>query len=156
MKTNEAVQAGPAGKVPPSITAVELRRHLGAGENPTLVDVREAGPFAARHIAGSIHSPDSQTTALVRKMQVIGRAVLVCEDGRVSAMVARTLGFCGFREVAFLEGGLAAWVSVGGALVETTRSGFEHELPRPEPPLPPPAPKPGFAASLVFALLGRR
>jgi rhodanese-related sulfurtransferase len=156
MKTNEAARSAPAGKVPPSITAVELRRHLGAGEKPTLVDVREAGPFAARHIAGSIHSPDSQTTALVKKLQSLARAVLVCEDGRVSAMVARTLGFCGFREVAFLEGGLEAWVSVGGALVETTRSGFEHELPRPEPPEPAPAPKPGFAASLFSVLLGRR
>jgi rhodanese-related sulfurtransferase len=156
MKNNEGVRPGPAGIVPPSITAVELRRHIGTGEKPTLVDVREAGPFAARHIAGSIHSPDSQTTALVRKMQTLKRALLVCEDGRVSAMVARTLGFCGFHEVAYLEGGLEAWSAVGGVLVETTRSGFEHELPRPEPPEPAPAPKPGFAASFFSVLLGRR
>lgn len=135
MKKNQTTLAKPA----PAITAIELLRHLGAGESISLVDVRETEPFHARHIGGSVNAPDSQTTALVRKVQAMKRAVLVCEDGRLSAMVARTLGFCGFRDLAILEGGLQAWVAAGGALCETTRSGFEHELPPPESvdPAPP-------------------
>lgn len=136
MKTNETTPR----KAATTITAAELLRHLGAGEQIAVVDVRETGPFIGRHIGGSISAPDSLTTALVRKMQVLKRAVLVCEDGRLSAMVARTLGFCGFKDLAILEGGLQAWVAAGGALSETTRSGFEHELPSPEP-AEPPAPK---------------
>lgn len=132
MKTSETTSAGRA--LPPSVASADLRRHIAQGETPTLVDVREREAFVARHIAGSVHAPDSQTTGLVKKVQTLGRAVLICEDGRHSAMVARTLGFCGFREIAYLEGGLAAWTAAGGGLVYTTRSGFEHELPPPDAP----------------------
>src|SRR5204863_9892372 len=117
------------------------------GARPSLVDVREAAAFHARHIAGSLHAPDSQTTALVRKLQTLESVVLVCDDGRLSSMVARTLGFCGFHDVGFLEGGLASWVAAGGVLVETTRSGFEHEIPLiPDVREATPPPKPGLVA----------
>jgi hypothetical protein len=42
--------------------------------------------------------------------------------------VARTLGFVKINSVAYLEGGINAFAAAGGKLVETTRSGFEHEL----------------------------
>ena len=71
-----------------------------------------------------------------------GAGTLVCNDGKVSALVARTLGFCKINTASYLEGGLAAWAAAGGKLVETTRSGFEHELPPPPPPGPPPDPAP--------------
>ncbi|MBI3858595.1 MAG: rhodanese-like domain-containing protein [Planctomycetes bacterium] len=149
MNTSEAPRPGSAAKMPPSITTAELMRHLGAGEKIHLVDVREPAPFGVRHIAGSLNAPDSQTTALVKKLQTLGKAVLLCQDGRQSAMVVRTLGFCGFRTLAFLEGGISAWAAAGGKLAETTRTeGFERELPRePEPPSAPP-PRPGLLAAL--------
>jgi len=115
-------------KPPTPMCAIELRLRLADGDAPTLVDVREAAAYHARHIAGSVHAPDSQTTALVKKMQLIPSAILVCDDGRASALVARTLSFCGFTDLVYLDGGLAAWVKAGGFLVETTRSGFEHVI----------------------------
>ena len=127
-------------KPPPSITAVELRLLFHSGEQVTLVDVREPAIYAARHLPGSINAPDSQTTALVKKMQTIGRAVIVCGNGRTSAQVARTLGFCGFRSLTYLEGGVDAWEAAGGTMAETTRSGFERILPRDSDPLPPARP----------------
>src|SRR5258708_10866346 len=106
MKSEPQLRPSRTAKAPRSIGAVELRLRLADGEAPSLVDVREAPAFHARHIAGSHHAPDSQTTALVRKMQSLKSAVLVCEDGRASSMVARTLGFCGFNDLVYLECGL--------------------------------------------------
>lgn len=119
-------------KPPAAVTVAGLMLQIGAGKAPALLDVREPAVFHPRHIAGSQNAPDSQTTALVRKLQTLDRAVLVCSDGRLSAMVARTLGFCKINAVTYLEGGIQAWAAAGGSLVETTRSGFEHEL-APEP-----------------------
>lgn len=130
---------------PPKMTAVELRLALHAKEEITLVDVRDHTAFVPRHLPGSINAPDSQTTALVKKMQTISRALLICENGRTSSLVARTLGFVGFRAIAYLEGGIEAWVAAGGPLAETTRSGFERILPRETEP----EEKPGFLARLL-------
>jgi len=132
-------------KPPTAVTVAELMVLIGAGTPPALVDVREPSLFHPKHIAGSQNAPDSQTTALVRKLQTLEKAVLVCNDGRLSSMVARTLGFCKINSVAFLDGGIDAWGAAGGKLVETTRSGFEHELappPKDEEPAPPKGPSP--------------
>lgn len=131
-------------KAPESVRAFELIRQLRDGTAPVILDVREAAAFNAGHIPGSVHAPDSQTTALVKKLQTIKSAVLVCDQGKVSAMVRRTLGFCGFHAVSYLDGGLKAWVAAGGDLMEITRSGAERalelpeadEAPRPAPPSP--------------------
>lgn len=135
-------------KPPPKMTAVELRLLLHAREEITIVDVREPGAFLARHLPGAVNAPDSQTTALVKKMQTFARAVLICGNGRASALVARTLAFCGFRAVCYLEGGMDAWVAAGGGLAETTRSGFE----RPISQAPEPDPKPNLLNRLFAAL----
>ena len=124
------------------MSVADLMVLLGANSLPPLIDVREPAQFHPRHIAGSQNCPDSQTTALVKKLQTLEKAVLICNDGKVSALVARTLGFCKINTASYLEGGLTAWTAAGGKLVETTRSGFEHELPPPAPPEPPPEPAP--------------
>jgi rhodanese-related sulfurtransferase len=130
MKMLDAGRPSAIHRPPPTMTAVELRLVLHAHEEITIVDVRDHAAFVPRHLPGSINCPDSQTTALVKRMQTISRAVLVCDNGRASSLVARTLGFVGFREIASLEGGIEAWVAAGGQLAETTRSGFERILPR--------------------------
>ena len=139
-------------KPPPKMTVVELKLILHSREAITLVDVREPGVFHARHLPGSVNAPDSQTTALVKKMQTFSRAVLICENGRTSSLVARTLGFCGFRAVAYLEGGIEAWTASGGGLMETTRSGFEHAI----TPAPQEEARPGLLDRLFNALTSVR
>jgi len=118
-------------KPPTAMTVADLMLLIGAKTPPPVIDVREPAQFHPRHLAGALNCPDSQTTALVKKLQTLEKAVLVCNDGKMSSLVARTLGFCKINAVCYLEGGLAAWAAAGGKLVETTRSGFEHEL---EPP----------------------
>jgi phage shock protein E len=144
MNADRATPAGSPARARESISPVDLLRQIEEGSAPAILDVREAGPFQAGHIAGALHAPDSLTTALVRKVQALDRAVLVCDTGKVSAMVRRTLGFCGFHAVSYLEGGLRGWIAAGGGLVEITRSGAERALdlpddvddraPRPAPP----------------------
>jgi len=141
MNMKEVGRPSSIHKPPPSMTAVELRLLLHAGEKITIVDVREPAAFVPRHLPGSINSPDSQTTALVKRMQTIDRAVIVCENGRASALVVRTLAFCGFRELAYLEGGMEAWTAAGCGLAETTRSGFERLIPKDDPFAEPPKPR---------------
>jgi rhodanese-related sulfurtransferase len=102
-----------------------------ARKAPALLDVREPAQFHPRHLRGSLNCPESQATALVRRVQTLEKAVLICEDGSRSSLVTRTLGFCKLPSIAYLEGGLEAWTAVGGLLVETTRAGLEHELPPP-------------------------
>jgi rhodanese-related sulfurtransferase len=113
---------------PPEISAKELRRALWSKTAPSIFDVRNESAFRTGHLASSINAPDSRTTTLVKRVQEAERVVLVCDDGRVSAMVARTLGVCGFPDVAYLKGGLRAWLTEGGDLMETTRSGNERPV----------------------------
>jgi len=121
---------------PPEISARNLRELLWTTTAVKVLDVREEAAFRPRHLPNSVNAPDSRTTTLIKKVQEAGRVVLVCEDGRLSALVARTLGVCGFPDVAFLSGGIKAWVEAGGTLMETTRSGNELVAAPPEDPKP--------------------
>jgi 3-mercaptopyruvate sulfurtransferase SseA len=58
------------------------------------------------------------------------QVLLVRDDGRMSAMVARTLKFAGIADPLYLSGGLQAWAAQGGALLETSSTGQEHRIPR--------------------------
>jgi rhodanese-related sulfurtransferase len=128
MNQERPAPVGSGIKAPESIRPLELMRQLREGTAPVILDVREAPAFGAGHLPGSLHAPDSQTTALVKKLQTVPRAILVCDNGTLSSMVRRTLGFCGFHAVSYLEGGLKAWVAAGGPLMEITRSGGERAL----------------------------
>lgn len=113
--------------------ADDLRRRAAVGCAPAIVDVRnDVEAFFARHIQTSLHIQESRTTALVQALQRFNGAVLVCDDGRLSSMVCRTVGFCGFENVFYLEGGLKAWEEVGGPLVQTRPTGRESRIVRPE------------------------
>lgn len=120
---------------PAQVSAASLMAQIGAGNAPALVDVRDPKLFHPRHLPGSQNAPDSQTTALIKKLQTLPRAILICDDGKLSAVVCRTLGFCKITSVSYLDGGINAWAAAGGKLAETTRSGFEHEIqPLPKDP----------------------
>src|SRR3954470_5003517 len=78
---------------PPAFVGVEeLRALLRAKAAPALLDVREPAQFHPRHLRGSLNCPESQATALVLRVQALGKAVLICEDGSRSSVVTRTLG----------------------------------------------------------------
>jgi len=113
---------------PPTLDAKELKDLCGTFLRPTILDVREESLFQAGHLEGSVNAPEGNTTALLGKVAKASKVLLVCNDGHLSATVARMLGVCGYPEVTYLKGGLKAWKEAGLCLLETTRRGEERRL----------------------------
>jgi rhodanese-related sulfurtransferase len=89
-------------------------------EDALLVDVSAAADFEKGHIAGaknvqmSQFDADNKVLAKVRELPV----ALVCRTGTVSAEAARKLAKAGFKQVYWLDGGLAAWQAASLPLVK--------------------------------------
>ena len=93
-----------------SIAVASLKARIASGAPLTLLDVRSPEEFELEHIPGAINIPvDTLTGALDRVPR--GRPVVtVCAKGHGrSRGAAATLSAAGLPDVAFLEGGLAAW-----------------------------------------------
>ncbi len=115
------------------MSVAELKRDLPVGAAPRILDVRELEAFEKGHLADSTHCPDSAPAGLVFLAERHPRVLLVCDDGRMSAMVARTLKFAGIADPLYLAGGLKAWAAEGGPLYETSETGQEHRVVRETP-----------------------
>ena len=89
-------------------------------QDALLVDVSAAADFEKGHIAGaknvqmSQFDADNKILARVRDMPV----ALVCRTGTVSAEAARKLVKAGFKQVHWLDGGIAAWQQASLPLVK--------------------------------------
>ncbi len=125
----------------------ELACWIRENRAPLLVDVREAGAWAAGHVPGSVNLPDSDTVALVRRLSIADTAILICDDAEMSAMVARTLDYCGLTRVSYLDGGLTAWTGCGLPVARATSK--QKCLTPPSQPSPAP---PVFPTDLRAAL----
>ena len=93
------------------IGPAELKRMLDAGEDFTLIDVREADEQAKGTIPGTVKLPrgilerdiDQVTTDKERKI------VLYCGGGFRSALAAVNLKKMGYRNVISMDGGWRGW-----------------------------------------------
>lgn len=75
-----------------------------------VVDVRDAGSFAAGHIIDALHVPAEQLDAAADKRLKKNRpVVVVCESGANSGRCVAPLRKAGFDQAFSLRGGLAAW-----------------------------------------------
>jgi rhodanese-related sulfurtransferase len=89
-------------------------------EDALLVDVSAAADFEKGHIAGaknvqmSQFDADNKVLAKVRELPV----AVVCRTGTTSADAARKLAKAGFKQVHWLDGGIAAWVQAQLPLVK--------------------------------------
>lgn len=106
----------------------QLRRAVDLGLPIAILDVRETDPFVQGHLPRSIHTPDSDAAGLAREVRRHRQLVLVCADGRQSAMVARTLKFSALAEAMYLVGGVKAWADADAPLFETSTTGQEHRV----------------------------
>jgi rhodanese-related sulfurtransferase len=124
-----------------AIDAAALAVRLAAADAHALIDVREPGEAERGHILGATCVPrrliEFRLFELVRDRAT---AITVCDDdtGR-AALAAATLVRLGYRNVAFLRGGIAAWKAAGhrlatGTNVPSKRYGEavegEHDVPR--------------------------
>ena len=89
-------------------------------QDALLVDVSAAADFEKGHIAGaknvqmSQFDADNKVLARVRELPV----ALVCRTGTVSTEAARKLVKAGFKQVHWLDGGIAAWTGAQLPLVK--------------------------------------
>ena len=92
-----------------TITAVELKSKLDAGENPVLLDVRESWEFETCHIDGSINISMSKVQQMIDELKADDETIVICHHGMRSYQVASYLEGNGFNQIANLEGGVDAW-----------------------------------------------
>jgi rhodanese-related sulfurtransferase len=101
------------------VTPAELKAMLRAGRSDgaelALLDVREEGRFAARHLLFAVPLPLSRLELRIRALvpRLGTRVVLVDDDDGLAARAADKLAAWGYTDVALLEGGNAAWQAAG-------------------------------------------
>ncbi|MEO7727010.1 MAG: rhodanese-like domain-containing protein [Burkholderiales bacterium] len=98
-----------------AVTAQKLKRMLHDGGEIAVLDVREEGMFAKRHMLLACTAPLSQlelrAPLLVPRRSA--RVVLVDDDGGVAQRAFDVLTRHGYTNVSVLEGGVAAWAAAG-------------------------------------------
>lgn len=93
-----------------AITPAQLT-HLINRENALVVDVSAIADFEKGHILGAKHvamsqfDPENKVLAKVKDLPV----AVVCRNGLTSDGAAKRLAKAGFKQVYWLDGGVAAW-----------------------------------------------
>jgi rhodanese-related sulfurtransferase len=97
------------------IDARQLKAQLHDGGEIAVLDAREEGIFARRHLLLAACVPLSRLELLVDDLVPRrGARVVWCDDGDRSALpAAQRLAALGYQEVAVLDGGIAAWEAAG-------------------------------------------
>ena len=95
-----------------SITPLELKVRLEAGDRPILLDVREPWEFDVARIEGSRLIPMGELPERFSELDLAAETVVICHHGSRSAYVARALSEAGFARVHNLQGGLDAYSDV--------------------------------------------
>jgi len=102
------------------IEPTELKTRLEAGEELSVVDIRESDDYAAWHIRGSRNLPVYDALKSGDEQSLVGQArslprdrsiVTVCRGGVISRRAAELLESMGF-EAASLSGGMYGWGAV--------------------------------------------
>ncbi|HEY2615014.1 MAG TPA: rhodanese-like domain-containing protein, partial [Chthoniobacterales bacterium] len=101
--------AGEANEIVPSISVLELKKKMEAGEAITLVDVREPFEYEIARIAGSRLIPLGELPERLAEISRDGNLVLQCHSGVRSAEAVRILQKAGFANACNLNGGIEAW-----------------------------------------------
>ena len=107
-----------------NLRPAELAAELLEG-NVVLVDVREPDELGGGTIGGAINVPrgivelvaDPERPDHRPVLKPRCRVVVLCDTGARSALVVHALYTLGYSDVAHLDGGLAAWVADGRALM---------------------------------------
>ncbi len=115
------------------LSAEEVRAEL---EDPDvlLLDLREPDERATNGvIAGGVHAPrgmlefyaDPTSAYFHQAFDPARRTILYCASGGRAVLAAETLTRLGYSRVAYLKGGLHAWVEAGYG-IEPTASSPDH------------------------------
>jgi adenylyltransferase/sulfurtransferase len=91
------------------ITARELKMRMDAGEELTVIDVREPYEYAIARIPGTQLIPLSQIDERASELDASREIILHCRSGKRSADALNRLKRRGFRRLKNLTGGIQAW-----------------------------------------------
>jgi rhodanese-related sulfurtransferase len=97
----------------PEVNPVQVYGMMQAGEEITLLDVRQRWDHAAQHPAGSISLPLNELPYRLDELEPGKHYVLSCYHGYTSLDGAAFLIEKGFTQVESLRGGFAAWAAAG-------------------------------------------
>lgn len=92
-----------------SMPVSELRRRLGAGPPPFLLDVREPEELPDGVIAGSVNVPMRELKHRLGELPTDRDIVVICHIGARSAYVTQQLNALGYDRAVSLAGGMDAW-----------------------------------------------
>jgi len=97
------------------VSPAELHARLRGDNEIALLDVREEGVFAKRHLLRAAPMPLSRLeTRLPTLVPRRGTPVVLCDDGDgLAARAAAKMARFGYGEVALLDGGVAGWAEAG-------------------------------------------
>lgn len=97
------------------ISAQELKKRLAAGEDLTLVDVRERDEFVQGHIPDAVFIPRGFLELQIEQHQADRHkpVVVYCAGGVRSALAARNLKEMGYTNTISLIGGFNGWKNAG-------------------------------------------
>lgn len=88
-------------------------------EKAILIDVRTPEEFAAGHIEGAmnINAEGSDFDAQINALDKTQTYAVYCQSSRRSGIATAAMEKAGFTHLYDLDGGIAAWQSAGGAVV---------------------------------------
>jgi rhodanese-related sulfurtransferase len=89
-------------RITPAQAVAQMQR-----ESAVIIDVREPHDFQKEHIAGAVSLPLDELA--LAQLPAGKTAILYCGAGKRSCAAAERLIESGYRAVATLEGGIAAW-----------------------------------------------
>ena len=97
----------------PDITSSELKQRQQAGENPTIIDVREPWEVEESRIPGSQNIPLGNLPAQLDELEDLKdqEVIVQCKSGARSSAAKAFLTQQGFTNVRNLEGGMLAYQS---------------------------------------------
>ncbi|HET6576138.1 MAG TPA: rhodanese-like domain-containing protein [Fimbriiglobus sp.] len=96
-------------------TVDDVMRRLDARETFTLVDVREAGEYAAGHLPAAVHMSKGviERDIETKVPDPTTPLVLYCGGGYRSALAADNLQKMGYTNVISMDGGWRGWTQKG-------------------------------------------
>lgn len=97
------------------VSVHEVAAMRAAGEDFTLIDVRDRGEFDSHRIDGAVFLSKGWAEAKIHTVvsDKSDKIVLYCGGGNRSALVADNLQRMGYSDVLSMAGGIKAWVNAG-------------------------------------------
>ncbi len=94
------------------IDPIELKRRIGKGDEPLILDVREPWEITAASISGTVNIPMGDIPSRLAELDPDRETIVMCHHGVRSAQVAMYLARSGFEHVLNLAGGIDAWSEI--------------------------------------------